>query len=550
MPINIIGVKGAASAPDPHQLSPNIGEFAQDMEPGRDRFVPLRHRVTRATVPSSPQRNSLYRMGRDVLDTGLYWLSNQNFVTYARIFGNDPTELTLIAGDGTPKWTNTAIGLGSAPYPQALRELSVPAPTNAPSVSLTTNGSGTEGERFYVQTFVNDRGWESAPSPPSNALTCKIGSIVAISGLGAPPAGNYGLTGRRIYVTQPGEGEDSDYFFLKEIAVASTTTTDNAESRGALLATYDGTVGSSWLPPPVNGHSIIAMWNGMHGMLSDKYLFLCEPDAPYAWPFKYQKSLRSAGVALGKWAQNLVVLTTAEAIIYQGLDPLTLAPLPSSIDSPCLSAAGVVSMGDGVAWPSNEGIAWVGDSGYRNLTQFIFTSDQWQAMDPTSIVAARWGSYYVASFTDVVGRRGFILDPADPTFVIWLSSGFDAAHYDEISQALYVLVGGNVQEFGAGELMDTSVFISKRFLSPAPVNYGHIKVTARGYPVGVQIIARWHDPYDGTVRLNNEVKTITGPNAFTLQSGFLADSYQVSFAGPNEVLAVRLAIDPRDLKGQ
>ncbi len=141
--IALTGFQGANLHIDSHQLADQIGVDAIDLEPGRDRFVPLKARVNRATVPNDVPRQAIYRMGRDVINTAQYWLSSVFPATYSRTFGED-NEITLIFGDGTPKWTSSAIGLGSAPYPQATRELSVPAPVTAPTASLTTPGAGTE----------------------------------------------------------------------------------------------------------------------------------------------------------------------------------------------------------------------------------------------------------------------------------------------------------------------------------------------------------------------------------------------------------------------
>ncbi len=384
---------------------------------------------------------------------------------------------------------------------------------------------------------MNDRGWESAPSPPSNALTCNDGSIVAITGLEAAPAGNYGLTARRIYVTQPGTSSNTEFYFLREVTAATTSTTDDARQRGALLATYDGTSGSAWLPAPGNAHHILSMWNGMHACLSGSDLLVCEPDTPYAWPDKYRRSLKSLGVALGFWGQNLVVLTTGEPVVYQGVSPLGLTPLPADLKYPCLSGKAAVSFSSGVAWPSNDGLAWVGDGGNVLLTDKCLTPDQWRALSPSSMVAGRSRDMYACSCNG--GAKGFIIDPKAPDRIWWLSSGFDACHYDELSQAFFTLQSGNVAEFAAGALMQ-GTFESKRYLQPAPTNYGYIKVTADAYPVAVTITARWFDPYDGTPRENIEVRSLAGPNVFTLSSGYAAESYQIKVQHSTSVQAVRI----------
>lgn len=547
--ILLAGFAGSNLTADPRQLPETVGTYALDLEPGRDRFIPLKARVTRATVPASPQRKSIYRMGRDVVDATLYWLSDSLEVSYARMFGENTTERTIITGNGTPKWTNTTLALSSTPYPQAVRELAVPIPA-APTVTLVTDGAeGTSAFRYYVQTFVNDLGWESAPSPPSLALSCKTGAIVDLTLLGAAPAGNYGLTGRRIYVTQPGTGDDTEFYFLREIALATTTTQDDARQRGGLLATYDGTVGSSWLPPPTAGFGVIALWAGMHAMLSGDggKLHICEPSAPYAWPAKYDRPLKAKGVALGKWGQNLVVLTTAEPVVYQGVDPLGMAPLPPGLNHPIRSARGAVSFANGVAYPSNDGLAWIGEAGQAILTDGVLTPEQWRAMNPSTMIAGRWRDCYVCAFNDGTSR-GFMFDLKNPGRIWWLSSGFDACHYDELSQALFVLEGGNVREFAAGAAM-TGSFTGKRFLQTPPTNYGFAKVTATQFPVTLKVTSYWQDPIDGTQRTNVETRTVTGPGAFTLQGGFQAEEIVPEVSGSSECTVVRLAREARDLRG-
>lgn len=546
-PIILSGFAGSNRAIEPHQLPEAMGVNAVDLEPGRDRFTPLKGRVTRATVPTSPQRLAIYRMNRDVIDAALYWLSSTAEASYSRMFDTDVTERTIIAGDGTPKWVSNAFSLGAPPYPQATRELAVPAPVNAPVVAINNPGSGTTpAERYYVHTFVNDQGWESAPSPPSGALLCNADAVIDIAGLDGPPAGNYGITNRRIYVTQPGQGSDVEFFFLREQPVGPSTSTDDARARGALLVTYDGTFGSSWSPPPATAHSILSLWNGMHALLDGNKLLLCVPGAPYAWPQRHDKALKAKGVALAKWGQNLLVLTTAEPVVYQGLDPMGMAPLPASLFHPCLSRRGVVEFGDGVAWPSRDGLAWAGDGGQALLTQGVLTPDQWRALNPSTMVAGRWRRFYVCSYNDGT-RKGFIFDPKQPDRIFWLSTGFDACHYDELAQALFVLEGGEVREFAAGAAM-TGLFTSKLFLQTHPVNYGFAKVTAAGYPVQLKITSRWKDSA-GVQQQNVEQRTVPGPQAFSLQSGFTAESIELEHSSAFEITVTRLATTARGLKG-
>lgn len=534
-PINLVGFAGSNFALNPRLLSESVGVSVTDAEPGQGDLRPLHDRLTVATVPTGTQRQTIYRMGRDVVSDANYWLSWSAVVTVMRGFdGADTTERTYYTGNGSPKWTDNIIGLsGGAPYPQAERELSVPAPSSVPTVSLTTDGTGTAGTRFYVSTFVNDLGWESAPSAVSAGLVAKPGAIVAISALPAAPAGNYGITLRRIYRTEPGTSGTSTFLFLREIAIGTTSTTDDARVLGEELATV------GWNPPPSTASGLIGLWNEMAAAIYGKTVIFAEPSALYAWPAKYDFPLQNTPVALAKWEQNLLVLTTGAPVLLQGQDPNSMSETPAAMSAPCISARSVVEFEHGVVWASNEGLAYSGSP--TLLTQNIITPRQWAALVPSTIVAGRWHRFYVASYNDGSGLKGFMFDPLAPQQGIWwLSAGFNACLYDKLSDRLYVLEGGNVRKFDGADTLLTAKFTSKKFHQVAPRNFGWGKVVATTYPVTCKVYA------DGVLK---QTRTVTNENPFTLPGGFIAEDWQIevqSAVGPVE--AVRLAADVRDLK--
>lgn len=546
-PITVTGFNGSNQAVEPEQLPENVGVHMENAYPGLGDLRALHNHLTVATVPASPQRNTIRRMGRDAVNDALYWLGWSAVVNATTGFGSDTTERTYYTGDGTPKWTNNVFGLsGGPPYPQAARELAVPAPSTAPTVTLDVDGTGTEATRYYVETFVNDLGWESAPSPVSTGLVCKPGATVDITGLATPPAGNYGFTLRRIYRTQPGTGTEADFFFLREIAIGATSTEDDARALGDLLPTADPSVsGSRWLPPPASGFGLIALWNSMLAMLSadGKLLYLCEPGHPYAYPLRNTKEIKDKGVALAKWAQNLLVLTSAAPVVFQGQDPLGMQDLPPRLSQACLSARGVVSFAHGVVWPSNEGLAYYGDRGQMLLTEGILTPEQWRALNPASMVAGRWGKFYVCSYDSGGGvLKGFMFDPLNPAGnIVYLSEGFNACDYDDVADELYILQGGNVRKFAGDTTFQTASYTSKKFLQTHPVCYGAAKVVASSYPVTLQVYAA------GALKLT---RAVPNRNGFTLPGGFMAEDWQVKVTGAvRSVPVVRLAARVQDLKG-
>jgi hypothetical protein len=278
---------------------------------------------------------------------------------------------------------------------------------------------------------------------------------------------------------------------------------------------------------------------------SDLILF-SEPNANYAYPAKYDIPTLDKPLATAKWEQNLVVLTTGRPVVVQGTSPDSMDDSQLALSQPLVSVAGVVSFGHGVVWPSNEGLAYVGAAGQANLMRSIMTPAQWKAMVPSSMVAGRWGRFYVCSYNDGSGRKAFMIDPLAPVGIYYLSSGFDACHYDELADALFVLDGGNVRKFDAGAAM-TAKFVSKRFMQTLPRNFRVAKVVASAYPVTLIVTARWVDK--GTQKSNVETRTVVDDRAFTLKDGFMADDWQIEVQAPGSVQAVRLAMRVEDLKG-
>ncbi len=535
-PITLTGFSGSNSAVDPRQLPEAVGVYMANAYPGLGDLRPLNNHLTVATVPTSPQRRTIWRMGRDVASESLYWLGWSGVVSVTPGFGTDPTERTYYANDGTPKWTNNDIGLtGGPPYPQGSRELSVPAPTTAPTVVLDVNGTtGSDATRFYVETYVNDLGWESAPSPPSTGIVCKPGATLDITGLSTPPSGSYGLVARRIYRTQNDTGNSADFYLLREITIGTTTTEDDARVLGELLPT------EGYLPPPADSTHILALWNSIMVVLAGKEVCFCEAGFPYAYPLRYRKELKSKGVGLAKFGQNVVVVTTGAPVLYQGQSPDGMQEMPPMMAQACVSATSVVSFPHGAAWASNEGYAYCGDRGQLNLTENVLTAEQWRALVPSTMVAGRWGRFIVCSYDDGT-RKGFMLDPLRPEAgIVWLTTGFNACYYDEISDQLFVLEGGNVRKFAGGTTKMTAVFWSKQYLQPFPMVFGAAKVVATGYPVSLEVWA------DGAQKLARSVASREG---FTLPDGFTAEEWQLRLSTANDLPVARMATRMQELKG-
>lgn len=544
-PISISGFKGANLAFDERLLSLDVGSHSLNQRPGYGDLRPWNEPGQAvATVPTSPQRMTIYRMGQDVAGEANYWLGWNSVVSAVRGFeSGDVAERTYFAGAGTPKWTDASIALsGGPPYPQGTRELGVPAPATAIAASINTAATGTAQAFQWVYTFVNDLGWESRPSPPSGITQASPGTTFDLSGFDVAPAGNYGVNRIRIYRYVPGAGTDGGFFFLREFAIGALPSNPVDDARAVGTAPIET---SGWRMPPSDGHSLVKMWGGMLAMASGNTVHVCEPYKHYAWPLAYELQFPAKVIALAVWGQQLLVLTTGDAHVVVGSSPEGLDEEPTRANRACSSPRGVVEFnegdgGRGVVWPSEEGLCWYGDGGFRNLTcdqrSSLLTREQWQAMSPSTMVASRHLGLYICFYNDGASK-GFVIDPRNPEGVYFLSRGYDAVFRDPITDRLYVLDGGSIRRWGAGEPM-TAVFRSKRVQLPTRTRMSVVQVVASSYPVGVRFWA------DGVLRLDR-----SAPNDRPLRptGGWLADEVQVEASTTGRVLAIRLAANAGDL---
>lgn len=523
--IRVTGFLGENRALQPRLLNESVGTVSRNQKPGRGDLRPWRQPSTVATVPSGI--GTIYRMGRDVASDSNYWLSWPGVVHAVRGFdAEDTTERTYYTGDGAPKVTDNTMALSSAPYPTASRPLGLPAPASSCLVSTDTGTwTGDTETYFYTYTYVNDWGWESAPAPASLENSRPSDATTTLSGFTAPPAGNYGIDRIRIYRTQSGSSS-TEFYFLREVTIGTASTNDDGRKLGEVLPTV------TWLTPPSDLSNLTALWNGMLAGISGNSVRFCEAYVPYAWPLAYDAVPPDAKpLALGVIGQSVLVLTTGRPLLVSGSSPDSMDPAPLEFSQGCAAPRSVVSMGNGVAWASEDGLCWYGSGGARLLTAGLMTRDDWQALVPSSIIGKMYEGLYFGSYDDGSGRKGFIINPGDPQGLYFLDVGYTALHFDELRDQLYVLDGVNVQKWDAGAPM-TVRFKSKLFTLPKPMNLSCASVLADGYPLTLKVYA------DGTLQ---HTQTVTSRDPLWLPSGFMAQDWQVEVDGTSAVQVLALA---------
>lgn len=532
--VNIQNFIAANLARNPKLLGEGVGVDAQNLDTSQGDFRGLRAASTAHTLTGygGTQQISIYRFGRDTASDTQYWLASSSDLDWARsMLASDSAERTYWTDGSSPKYMDSST-LGSAPYPSGYVDTGVPAPSTAMSVAVAVAGSGPDETRTYTDTFARANLDESAPNTATASLTCAGGSTVSITSLAAVPGGSHGITLRRIYVSTGGE-----YQRCINQTAATTTATDDGVTRGAVLETGGSTTKPAWLEPEDTLKGLIELWNGMHGAFDGKALHLSVPYNAHAWPAEYRRAISDTVVGTATFGETWVVVTTGKPRLVTGTSPLGMMPRPLNFKQAGVSKRSVRSVGHGVCWASNDGLCYHGQQGTMVLTKDLLTKAQWRALVPSTIIGAHWNGWYVGFYDDGT-KKGFMLNPADPKGIIWLTQGAYGVFEDTVSETLFVLDASNViKKWDAGSVANAT-FKSKTFRIPVATNPGVARVVATTYPLEFKLWA------DGDLICT---ETVADDGAFRLPGGYMAEEFQVQIVGAGPVEGVFVGNEMGDL---
>lgn len=538
-----VGWFGVIKALQARMLPDGFCTDAVNLRPGRGDLRPWSTKLNVASLPAG--RTSMYRMGRDVASDANYWLSSPNDVDYVRsLNASDATERTYYTGEAEPRVTDNVIGIAGAPYPTAFRTLGVPAPTSVMTATITTVGvSATNEDRYYVDTFVTDQGEESAPGVPTVRVTCKTDAAITLNAFAAAPGGSTGITLRRIYRTRVATDGSTQFYQVAQIASGTASFVDNGVANGNVLQSDGGGVGFAWDPPPAGLRGLIGLWNGMMAGFIGKSIRFCVPYKPHAWPIGYEAIAIDSMVGGGTFGTTLVALTTDKPYALSGASPLSMVqsmdPIKCPFTAACIAKRSIVSFKHGVVWATPDGLAYVGFNGPQLLTAGVMLKEDWQALNPATIIGCQYGGLYFGFYTVVAVRKGFYINPLQPQSIIFMDSGAEAVWFDPISGSMYLFNGTDIQKWNAGGALMTASATSKIERTQDACNFSVAQVIADAYPVQLTYYG------DGVQR---HTVAVANKDPVPLPGGFLVEDHQVKVdTAVGGVEAVILADDEAEL---
>jgi hypothetical protein len=332
--------------------------------------------------------------------------------------------------------------------------------------------------------------------------------------------------------------------------------TDDFDSRDLL----DILSSDEYDAPPEDLQGLTAIQNNILVGFVGNTVYFSEPGLPHAWPVRYSTPVGYDIVALAAIAGSLLVLTKSYPYLISVTDPASGVSV-SRIDVlyPCLNAKSVVTMGYGIVWSTNDGLALFSpSSGAALVTRLLYNNDTWSVdIDPTSVVAEYYGENYFASHSQ--GSFVFEQDTKIGGFFVDTEPIFTASWYNTYTGKLYYAAGtlGDVYEWD--DLQQPTLTMqwkSKVIVTKDMINLGAARVVADYATVTEtwdtetalweSALTNWNTADAITFKLWVDKQltfttTVNDSDGFRLPTGYRTDTFEVGVEGNVRVRAIHLA---------
>lgn len=417
----------------------------------------------------------------------------------------------------------------------------------------------------YVYTHINDLAQESAPSPASETIQRPDGVMVTVTTPTIVPTGvgdDYGIAYKRIYRSVTGT-LGSDFRFVAEIALGTAVYVDTLDDSqlGEVLESTD------WDLPPSDLRYILALPNGIMVGASGNQLCFSAQNRPHAWPVSYRLPTDTDITGLGNVDTSVVIGTQSFVYTASGNDPGNYSMSKPGAPHACVSARSFAYLlGIGVVFAGPDGLMAVnGPTDVVNLTEKIFTREQWRALQPETIIGIAHDDIYFFFYDGGEGTGqsgGYALDMKPNGFglvELGMHAGALASDYerdalmmvlDDYTEPQGALLpaetgadlnadGRTIYEWNAGTDLMRYSWRGKLWLLPHDGALQFVRVRAQDYnDLEIEFVA------DGLVLLN---RVVTSNRAFRLPVRAQYNEISWTAIGTSRVQSVELVDDVMEL---
>ncbi len=255
---------------------------------------------------------------------------------------------------------------------------------DAPEASLEGDAPSSDSDIRYtafVQTWVDDLGYESGASMPSAEIEYSDGDGVVIGYVAAPT----GAKSRRIYKVVAGSEGENFQFVYEQQAVAgafqNVVIAVRDEDAGEVLPTLQG--------PAEDLEMIIRVPNGFYAGVNRSDLRevrFSESGNPTQWPDAYTASVHDDIVGIAATLNTVFVMTKGMPWAITGTSPDAMTAAILASPQGCVSARSICVFNGNVFYASADGICMLTDGAatVAIITDKMFSRRDWQALKPES----------------------------------------------------------------------------------------------------------------------------------------------------------------------
>jgi hypothetical protein len=281
------------------------------------------------------------------------------------------------------------------------------------------------------------------------------------------------------------------------------------------------------------------MDNGIYYGCSKNGVYFSEAYQAHAWnPFNVWAS-QAPVVGVGHIGNRVVAVTEEDPVIISGYSPSNLVPSRYRMGQGGVSARGIVSGPFGVVYPSKDGLVMVsGSAAPVIVSEAFFSRDEWQALDPTSILGVLHDDRYFGFYDDGVTDGGFILDPRDPDAgLVYTDIHPTAAYHDPVADDLYLCVGNQIYSWDRGPNL-TYTWRSKEFVFDKTSTFNVGRVIAETYD---DLVFKVY--VDGVLRGSKTLNATIGEEPFFIKGaeGYMGRRVQIELVGTDHVTQADIA---------
>lgn len=541
--ISLTEFRGMAPKLGIKKIEAGMASYACNCRFGSGNLEPWRSNVSVSGLAKSGTIKTLWRYKQGDDDLWFHWDHDVTCVNTPT--AGDEWGLVFFCSNEeefVPRLTESAIaGSTGAENPTDYYTLGVPAPGDAPSVSAP-DLSGCDDEvdqttTYYAQTLVDAYGFEGPPSVVSSEVTfCAASPSIDIDLVDAP-SGSYNLASKRLYRSVTDSGGNGSWMLVATVDLSITTYTDTSaddELSTELASTY-------WYAPETDLKGFTVLPNGIIAGFRDNEIWLSEAYLPHAWPEEYMLSVDYDVVGLSNLGSTLVILTEGVPYLASGTEPSDYSLSKLNAPQACSSRRGIVQVaGESILYPSPDGLVEISTEYMPALyTKGTIDKQFWQDLDPTSIHGYYYDDKYVGFYDNGDEQGGFIIDPSDDDAPFsWLDFHATAGYTDIEDDSLYLVIGGSVYQFDAGESYMTATWHSGALVVPKRMNAGVAQIIADKQDSQDSLDETFYLQADGVLK---HTQTLSSDESFVMPGGYLGRKFVLKLMGTATVSEAYLA---------